>query len=116
MSSYAASKFGLRGFGEALAADVEQYNIRVSNVYPSFSRTPILDSEQFGIDKRRVVPDPIISNPAEVVAAMIKGIKRNRLHIFPDRIALGVHYLKRFFPWSISLLSRRLDAQATPAD
>ena len=43
MSAYCASKFGLRGFGESLAADLEGTGVNVTNVYPCFSRTPILD-------------------------------------------------------------------------
>jgi short-subunit dehydrogenase len=116
LSSYAASKYGLRGFGEALAADVDKHNVRVSNVYPSFSRTPILQSQQFGIEQRRAVPEHMISEPADVVAAIIRGVERNRLHIFPDKTALRVHYLKRFFPWIIPYLNRRMEAQATLAD
>ena len=42
ISSYCAAKFGLRGFSEALQADVEEHGIRVSAVYPWFSRTAIL--------------------------------------------------------------------------
>jgi len=108
LSVYVASKFGLRGFGESLAAEAAKSNVRVSNVYPSFSRTPILDSDQFGMGKRIPIPDKMISDPADVVAKIIKGIERDRLHIFPDNIALRIHYLKRFVPWAIPLFSRKM--------
>jgi len=110
LSAYVASKFGLRGFGESLAADVVKRGVQVSNVYPSFSRTPILESEQFGMGERKLVPDDMISNPADIVANIIKNIERDRLHIFPDKIALRVHYLKRFAPWAMPLFSRRMPA------
>lgn len=112
LSAYVASKYGLRGFGESLAADGAKHNIQVSNVYPSFSRTPILDSDQFGMGERQLVPDNMISDPAEVIANMIKGIERNRLHIFPDKTALRVHYLKRFVPWAIPFFTRQLNTDA----
>ncbi len=35
LSAYCASKYGLRGFGESLAADVEGTGVHVTNVYPS---------------------------------------------------------------------------------
>tara|TARA_B110000116_G_scaffold253667_1_gene250529 strand:- start:2678 stop:3502 length:825 start_codon:yes stop_codon:yes gene_type:complete len=108
LSAYVASKFGLRGFGESLAAETAKRNVQVSNVYPSFSRTPILDSEQFGMGERKLVPDNMISDPADVVANIIKGMERDRLHIFPDRIALQGHYLKRFAPWAIPFFSRHI--------
>ena len=51
LAAYCASKYGLRGFSEALAPDLESHNIRVSTVFPSFSKTPILDAEQFGFER-----------------------------------------------------------------
>jgi len=112
LSAYCASKFGLRGFGEALAADLEGSGVQVTNVYPCFSRTPILDSEQFGFDERRAVPDYLISEPGDVVTKILAGVKRNRLHVFPDKHARRIHYLTRFLPWVIPLLNRRLDAES----
>jgi len=109
LSAYCASKFGLRGFGEALRYDLRDTGIRVSTVYPSFSRTPILDSEQFGYAERRRVPDHMVTDPADIVAAIIRGVRRNRAHIFPDGFALATHYLQRFLPGVIPLLQMRLD-------
>ena len=115
LSSYCASKFGLRGFGESLAADLENTGVHVSNVYPCFSRTPILDSPQFGYDERRTVPEYLISDPADVVARVIEGVHRNRLHIFPDKHARRIHYITRFVPWLVPLLNRRMQSESIEA-
>jgi len=109
LTSYCAAKYGLRGFSEALAGDLEEFDIRVTTVYPFFSRTPILDSDQFGYEKRREVPLDMATDPADVVAAIIKGIRANRKQVFPDRTAKQIHYISRFFPWIIPLLNRRMD-------
>ncbi|MFQ6006258.1 MAG: SDR family NAD(P)-dependent oxidoreductase [Woeseia sp.] len=109
LSSYCTAKFGLRGFGDALSGDLEEFGVRVSTVYPFFSRTPILDSEQFGYDKRRIIPDDMATDPADVVAAIIKGVRNNRRHIFPDRKARQIHHISRFFPWLVPILNRRFD-------
>ncbi len=109
LTSYCAAKYGLRGFSEALAGDLEEFDIRVSTVYPFFSRTPILESDQFGYENRRVVPIDMATDPSDVVAAIIKGIRANRMHIFPDRTAKQIHYITRFFPWIVPILTRRLD-------
>ena len=109
LTSYCAAKFGLRGFSEALAGDLEEFDVHVTTVYPFFSRTPILDSEQFGYEKRREVPDDIVTDPADVVAAIIKGVRRNRKQVFPDRTAKQIHYISRFFPWIIPILNRRME-------
>jgi len=112
LSAYVASKFGLRGFGESLAAELRSQNIQVSNVYPSFTRTPMLESAQFGMGKRKRVPEHMISEPADIVAKIIRGVERNRMHIFPDKTALRVHYMQRYVPWMIPVLSRRFQEEA----
>ncbi|MCP5093364.1 MAG: SDR family oxidoreductase [Gammaproteobacteria bacterium] len=112
MSSYCASKFGLRGFGESLAADLEGSGVCVTNVYPCFSRTPILDSPQHGYEERRVVPEYLVSEPADVVKRIIEGVRRNRLHVFPDKYARLIHYVTRFAPWLVPMLNRRMQAQS----
>jgi short-subunit dehydrogenase len=108
ISSYCATKFGLRGFSDSLAADYGEVGINVSTVYPFFSRTPILDSDQFGYEKRREVPDDMVTDPADVVAEIINGVKKNRRDIFPDKMSRRIHYLKRFMPWIIPLIDRRM--------
>ncbi len=115
LSAYCASKFGLRGFGEALSADLEGTGVHVTNVYPCFSRTGILDSPQYGYDHRLVVPPYLVSEPADVVANVIDGIRGNRLHVLPDRYARLMSRLTRYAPWLVPVLDRRLFAQAAAA-
>lgn len=115
LSSYCASKFGLRGFGESLAGELQGTGVNVTNVYPCFSRTPILDSPQYGYEERRGVPDYLVSDPADVVARVVAGVRRNRRHVFPDRHARVIHYVTRFVPWLVPLLDRSLHAQSIAA-
>ncbi len=109
LSSYCSAKYGLRGFSEALSGDLEEFDVHVTTVFPFFSRTPILDSDQFGYEERREIPDDMATDPADVVAAIIKGVRRNRKHVFPDRTAKQIHYMTRFLPWLVPLLNRRLE-------
>jgi short-subunit dehydrogenase len=115
LTSYCASKFGLRGFGMALAGELQGTGVHVTNIYPCFSQTPILDSPQYGYEERRGVPPYLVSEPSDVVANVIKGVRRNRLHVFPDRHARLIHYATRFVPWLMPLLDRRLHAQSIAA-
>jgi len=115
LSAYCASKFGLRGFGESLAADLHGTGIHVTNVYPCFSQTAILDSPQYGYERRRTVPAYLVSDPAHVVARIIDGIRRNRLHVFPDKYARLIYYVARFAPWLMPVLDRRMQAQSIEA-
>lgn len=115
LSAYCASKFGLRGFGESLAADLEDTGVQVTNVYPCFSQTAILDSPQYGYEQRRTVPAYLISDPSDVVERVIEGVRRNRLHVFPDKYARSIHLITRFVPWLVPLLNRRMQAQSIDA-
>ncbi len=115
LSSYCASKFGLRGFSESLSGDLHGTGVRVTTIYPSFSRTPILDSPQYGYKRRRAVPDYLLSEPEDVVARVIKGVRGNRSHVFPDPYARIIHYITRFAPWFVPTLDRRLHAQSIEA-
>jgi hypothetical protein len=84
-------------------------------VYPCFSRTPILDSQQFGYAQRRAGPKYLVSDPADVVTNILDGIRKNQLHVFPDKHARRIHYLKRFVPWIIPLLNRRMQSESIVA-
>ena len=104
MTHYATSKFGLRGFSEGLLNDVKEYNVRVTVVYPFFSRTPILQAERYGSLAEEIegVPENWTTDPAAIMRATIQGIQRNQLHVFPDLTARSVHLLKRHFPWVLN--------------
>jgi short-subunit dehydrogenase len=95
LSVYNASKFGLRGFSESLAHDVRRQGVDVTAVYPFFSRTPILQSEQFGDRRPLTLPDHLITDPDRIMAALVSGVKRRRLHIYPDAMARRIHFLRR---------------------
>ncbi len=108
MAHYAASKFGLRGFSEALFDEVKEYQVKVTAVYPFFSRTPILQSEQFGsLAQKQPLPDQWITDPAMVIAEILQGIDEERLQIFPDAIAKKLCWLQRYSPNLLNWISQR---------
>jgi short-subunit dehydrogenase len=107
LAVYSAAKFGLRGFSEALAADVARYGIDVTAVYPFYARTPILESPQFG-SAQASLPDWILYDPAFVVAEAIKGVRERRLHVYPGAIPRAFDMLRRYAPWALPALGRAL--------
>ena len=106
LGSYAASKFGLRGFSESLAEELHQHSIRVTTVCPFFSRTPILDAERVGSLPKIMPPDWLVTDPAGVVRKVMSGVRRDRRYVFPDPAAKTLHWLKRIAPWLIPSASR----------
>jgi short-subunit dehydrogenase len=108
LAHYSASKFGLRGFSEGLLNEVKPYNIKVTAVYPYFSRTPILNSPQYGTlaTANNSLSPKSVTNPADVIRETLKAIIRDRRYVFPDATAKQVYFLKRHFPklfdWLVS--------------
>ena len=109
LTHYAASKFGLRGFSEGLFNEVKDYNVKVTAVYPFFSRTPILQAERYGIfaEDRQDLPESWVTDPANVMRETIQGIIRDQLHVFPDAIAKNIHFFKRYAPGFLDWISNQ---------
>jgi short-subunit dehydrogenase len=107
LTHYGASKFGLRGFSEGLFNELKDYNVKVTAVYPFFSRTPILQSERYGTLAKNnlILPEHLVTDPAKVISQTIQGIIHNQLHVFPDGMAKGIHLLKRYFPQLLDRIS-----------
>ena len=115
VASYSAAKFGLRGFGEALAEEVREFGVKVSTVFPWFSKTPILESEYFGSQQRLDVPADIVTDPADVVAAIVRGIENDRELIYPDSMSRRIQFVKRHFPRLTTYMMRRQLTSILPA-
>ena len=109
MAHYAASKFGLRGFSEGLSKEVEPYHVKVTTVYPFFSRTPLLQSPQYGTlaQNNPGFPERLATDPALIMSRTIEAIKSDRASVFPDTIAKSVYLLQRYFPRLLNLISDR---------
>lgn len=54
---YAASKFGLSGFSEALAKDMSLYGVKVTNICPSMIATQMTKGRKFRADQMLQVSD-----------------------------------------------------------
>jgi short-subunit dehydrogenase len=73
---YDATKFGLSGFAEALAAEVAPFGVRTTIVYPGPIDTEFFDPPEFA---RMRTPKKI---PAEAVArAITRAVRRNRFEV-----------------------------------
>ena len=105
--AYSVSKFGLRGLTESLAGELRPFGVSVTGVYPFFARTPILDSPHYGSAPRGTLPAWLIDDPAMVMRAMVRGIERNRVHVYPGATARLVDTLRRVAPWVLPAMPGR---------
>lgn len=82
--SYSASKFGLRGFSEALRAELAEFpHIHVCDVYPSFVDTPAIRHAGNYTARKLSAPPPML-DPRYVAAAVVGLMDRPR-----DSVILG---------------------------
>lgn len=109
-ATYAATKWGLRGFGIALRGEVEAHGVCVSTVYPTFTRTPILDADRYGPRARGALPAFLVDRPDAVVRATLAGVARREAHIFPSASARASAALARLSPRLMRALLGRLVA------
>lgn len=105
IAAYSASKWGLRGFGNAIGNEYAAQGIAVTTVYPFFARTAILDSLHFG-PKRDPLPAWMVYQPSVVVAALIKSIQANKRHVYPGAIPKLIDLAQRLVPWLDRPLTR----------
>jgi NAD(P)-dependent dehydrogenase (short-subunit alcohol dehydrogenase family) len=66
-AAYCASKYGLRGFSDALRIDLEAYKIRVSTIYPGPTDTTIFDRVPGEWDRSKM------NQPEDVAAVLLKA-------------------------------------------
>ncbi|MFS0900466.1 SDR family oxidoreductase [Mycolicibacterium litorale] len=71
-AAYSASKFGLRGFAEALRAEVaDRPGIHICDVYPGFVDTPGIRHGANYVGRRLSAPPPVL-DPRRVAAAIVR--------------------------------------------
>ena len=106
LASYASSKFGLRGFGEAMIMELEESPIKVSLAFPFFTNTKILDSPASGDEPWSQLPRQLVESPVNVVKQMINEAEQNKTHIFPGPVSPVLSTLHRVFPPAITLIRK----------
>ena len=84
-TAYGASKYAVRGYSEALRAEMKLHGIRVSVVYPPDTQTPQLAYEnQFKPPETFAITRlGRVLSPEEVAAEILNGVRRNKFIIIP---------------------------------
>jgi len=113
-TAYGASKFALRGFSDALRAEMKPLGIGVSIVYPPDTDTPQLEYEnQFKpYETKALAGGGGLMSSEQVADSIIKGIQRNRYLILPGMESKLLYRLSGLVGGLIYPLMDRLIAQA----
>ncbi len=110
-STYAAAKHALHGYFDSLRAEVWRDGITVTLVCPGYVRTAVSENALGPRGERngpeRATPDRGI--PVERCARVIvRAVARRREEVYVGGWEVAGIYLKRFAPWLLSRLVRRM--------
>lgn len=101
-SCYNLTKAGIISLSETLRLELSKHGIGVSVVMPSFFVTNLMDQFYASDERQKELVTGLFEKskfPAEKVAkSVIRGIRRDRLHIIPQWDAKILWTIKRLFP------------------
>ncbi|MCX7680049.1 MAG: SDR family oxidoreductase [Spirochaetes bacterium] len=108
-TDYAASKFAIIGFSEALRSEVKQYNIHVAVLCPPDTDTPgfEIENKTKPQETKEISKSAKLMTPEDVAKSLLNGIKKNKTIILPNFESAMTYYMKRFAP---SIVDRVMDA------
>ncbi|MBY8825418.1 SDR family oxidoreductase [Sphingomonas colocasiae] len=102
LAVYAASKFGVRGFTEALDIEWRPFGIKVRSIMPSFIDTPLLDAVTAGSNgtaRENVAAAGLEFTPVEDVAqAAWDAVQGDRVHTVVGKTAKSMAFAARWMP------------------
>jgi 3-dehydrosphinganine reductase len=109
-TDYAAAKFGVVGFSEALRSELKPHGVTVSVLCPPDTDTPGFAEENKTKppETKAVSAAANLMKPDQVAAALLKGMEKGGFMIIPNADGKFTWIMKRLFPWLVDMV---MDAQ-----
>lgn len=113
-TGYSGSKFALRGFSDALRAEMKPNGINVSIVFPPDTDTPQLayDNQHKPSELKATGANPEAMAPKEVARALLKGVARKQYFIIPGTEGKILYWLSSLLGTKMYSVVDLLVAQA----
>jgi NAD(P)-dependent dehydrogenase (short-subunit alcohol dehydrogenase family) len=117
LAAYNATKFGVLGLTEALWDELHPQGISVTAICPGIIDTPITRNARLvgEMDKPEAREEMVSGyqrrgyGPERVARNILKAMQRDRLVAPISPEAWAMYYLKRYAPWAMRWLARKLD-------
>ena len=110
-STYAAAKHALHGYFDSLRAEIWRDGIHVTLVCPGYVQTAVSDNALGPRGEKHGRTDGKTMNgipPEKCAAAIVRGVARRQEEVYVGGgEVLGI-YLKRFAPWLLSRIVRKM--------
>lgn len=105
-TDYAASKFAVMGFSEALRSELKRFGVGVTVLCP-----PDTDTPGFKVENTTKPTETIavsegggLMTPGDVAVEMIRGMKKGSFLVIPGFDGKLVYMMKRFAPWLVDMV------------
>jgi len=115
-SVYAASKFGVRGFGRALKREVSPWGIRVSTVFVGAVRTGFAAEAARRRKTGWTTPPALVVSPERLARAIVRLASRPRPTVVLPGIFWPVIWLELIWPGLIDRLTAAMFVQRERSD
>ena len=109
-STYAAAKHALHGYFDSLRAEVWRDGLHVTIVCPGYVRTAV-SANALGPRGEAIGPAGAQErgiSPERCARAILRGVARRREEVYVGGWEVAGIYLKRFTPWLLSRIVRRM--------
>lgn len=105
-TDYAASKFAIIGFSEALRSELKRYNIHVAVLCPPDTDTPgfAIENKTKPMETKEISKTAKLMSADDVAKALLDGIKKKKTIILPNFESKLTYYSKRLAPWLVELI------------
>jgi dehydrogenase/reductase SDR family member 7B len=110
-STYAAAKHALHGYFDSLRAEVWRDGIKVTLICPGYVQTAVSDNALGPRGEKHGRTDGTHMSgiaPEKCAAAIVRGVARGREEVYVGGGEVAGIYLKRFAPWLLSRIVRRI--------
>ena len=120
-TEYCAAKFGVRGFSEALAIEMQPLGVSVTSVHPggvatNIARNAKVDAMPANGQSRDVMDAEFdkaaITSPEEAARIILTGTARRKRRVIVGKDAKLIQLVQRLFPESYAKIIRRLSPNA----
>ncbi len=110
-TDYAAAKFAVLGFSEALRSELKRHNITVSVLCPPDTDTPgfAVENKTKPPETKAISASASLMKPADVAGALLKGMAKKEFIIIPNADGRFTYIMKRLLPGLVEMVT---DSQA----
>lgn len=94
-TTYAVSKVGLKMFCDIIHEEIENSNIKMTNIFPYFIKTPILyDVATFGLANKKLIDDFLADDPDDIAEQVANSIINEKYEVYVGSAERCMRYSK----------------------